>query len=54
LIGYLTRRVYFISLAICQNKADIDALLLKYEEFLMGNPENKKYLRDLSKGNQRK
>jgi ABC-2 type transport system ATP-binding protein len=35
------------------NKADIDALLLKYEDFLMGNPENKK-MRDLSKGNQRK
>jgi ABC-2 type transport system ATP-binding protein len=34
LIGYLTPEEYFISLAIYgQNKADIDALLEKYEEF---------------------
>ena len=50
LIGYLTAEEYR-----GQNKADINALLNKHEEFF--NDEilrNKKYLRDLSKGNQKK
>jgi ABC-2 type transport system ATP-binding protein len=38
-----------------QNKADVDALLAKHEEFFNGEIlNNKKYLRDLSKGNQKK
>jgi ABC-2 type transport system ATP-binding protein len=57
LIGYLTAEEYFYFIGDLrgQNKADIDALLTKHEEFF--NDEilnNKKYLRDLSKGNQKK
>jgi ABC-2 type transport system ATP-binding protein len=57
LIGYLTAEEYFYFIGDIrgQNKADVNALLLKYEEFF--NDEilrNKKYLRDLSKGNQKK
>jgi ABC-2 type transport system ATP-binding protein len=57
LIGYLTAEEYFYFIGDIrgQNKADVNALLEKYEEFF--NDEilrNKKYLRDLSKGNQKK
>jgi ABC-2 type transport system ATP-binding protein len=57
LIGYLTPEEYFYFIGDLrgQNKADVDALLTKYKEFF--NDEilnNKKYLRDLSKGNQKK
>ena len=57
LIGYLTPEEYFYFIGDLrgQNKADVDALLAKHEEFF--NDEilrNKKYLRDLSKGNQKK
>jgi ABC-2 type transport system ATP-binding protein len=57
LIGYLTPEEYFYFIGDLrgQNKADIDALLTKYEEFFNGEIlNNKKYLRDLSKGNQKK
>jgi ABC-2 type transport system ATP-binding protein len=57
LIGYLTPEEYFYFIGDLrgQNKADVDALLLKYEEFFNGEIlKNKKYLRDLSKGNQKK
>ena len=38
-----------------QNKADVDALLSQFEDFFHGEILNqKKYLRDLSKGNQKK
>ncbi len=57
LIGYLTPEEYFYFIGELrkQNKADVDALLKKHEEFF--NDEilgSKKYLRDLSKGNQKK
>lgn len=57
LIGYLTPEEYFYFIGDLrgQNKADIDALLEKHKEFF--NDEilnNRKYLRDLSKGNQKK
>ena len=46
---------YFIGDLRHQNKADVQALLAKYEEFFNGEILNKKkYLRDLSKGNQKK
>lgn len=57
LIGYLTPEEYFYFIGDLrgQNKADIDALLLKHEDFFNGEIlKNKKYLRDLSKGNQKK
>lgn len=57
LIGYLTPEEYFYFIGDLrgQNKADIDILLAKYEEFFNGEIlKNKKYLRDLSKGNQKK
>jgi ABC-2 type transport system ATP-binding protein len=57
LIGYLTAEEYFYFIGDLrgQNKADIDALLTKHEEFFNGEIlNNKKYLRDLSKGNQKK
>jgi ABC-2 type transport system ATP-binding protein len=57
LIGYLTPEEYFYFIGDLrgQNKADVDALLSKYEEFFNGEIlNNKKYLRDLSKGNQKK
>lgn len=57
LIGYLTPEEYFYFIGDLrgQNKADVDVLLLKYEEFFNGEVlKNKKYLRDLSKGNQKK
>jgi len=57
LIGYLTPEEYFYFVGDLrgQNKADIDAFLVQFEEIF--NDEvigNKKYLRDLSKGNQKK
>ena len=57
LIGYLTPEEYFYFIGDLrgQNKADIDALLATHEEFFNGEIlKNKKYLRDLSKGNQKK
>ena len=57
LIGYLTAEEYFYFIGELrgQNKADIDALLKKYEEFFNNEILNsKKYLRDLSKGNMKK
>jgi ABC-2 type transport system ATP-binding protein len=57
LIGYLTPEEYFYFIGDLrgQNKADVDALLLKYEEFFNGDILNsKKYIRDFSKGNQKK
>ena len=57
LIGYLTPEEYFYFIGDLrgQNKVDVDALLLKHEEFFNGEIlKNKKYLRDLSKGNQKK
>lgn len=57
LIGYITPEeyFYFIGQLRQQNKADVDALLSYFEEFF--NDEiigKKKYLRDFSKGNQKK
>lgn len=57
LIGYLTPEEYFYFIGELrgQNKASIDAFLKNYTDFF--NDEilgKKKYLRDLSKGNQKK
>lgn len=57
LIGYLTPEEYFYFIGELrgQNKADVDALLKKHEDFFNDEILNKKkYLRDLSKGNQKK
>ncbi|MFL9830034.1 ABC transporter ATP-binding protein [Flavobacterium sp. ST-87] len=57
LIGYLTPEEYFYFIGDLrhQNKADVDALLNEHEDFFNGEIlNNKKYLRDLSKGNQKK
>ena len=57
LIGYLTAEEYFYFIGDLrgQNKADVDALLAKHDEFFNGEILNsKKYLRDLSKGNMKK
>lgn len=57
LIGYLTAEEYFYFIGDIRNrnKADVDALLAKHEEFFNGEILNgKKYLRDLSKGNMKK
>ena len=57
LIGYLTAEEYFYFIGDLrnQNKADVDALLAKHEEFFNGEIlKTKKYLRDLSKGNMKK
>lgn len=57
LIGYLTAEEYFYFIGDLrgQNKADVDALLTKHEEFFNGEIlQRKKYLRDLSKGNMKK
>jgi ABC-2 type transport system ATP-binding protein len=57
LIGYLTPEEYFYFIGELrgQNKADVDRLLEGFEDFfhdeILGQ---KKYLRDLSKGNQKK
>ena len=57
LIGYLTPEEYFYFIGDLrgQNKADVDALLSQYDDFFHGEIlGQKKYLRDLSKGNQKK
>ncbi len=57
LIGYLTAEEYFYFIGDLrgQNKADVDSLMAKHEEFFNGEIlKNRKYLRDLSKGNQKK
>lgn len=57
LIGYLTPEEYFYFIGELRNrnKSDVDALLAKYEDFFHGEIlGQKKYLRDLSKGNQKK
>ncbi|HEY0045287.1 MAG TPA: ABC transporter ATP-binding protein [Flavobacterium sp.] len=57
LIGYLTAEEYFYFIGDLrgQRKGEVDALLLKHEEFFNGEILNsKKYLRDLSKGNMKK
>ncbi|PRP67697.1 ABC transporter ATP-binding protein [Nonlabens agnitus] len=57
LIGYLTPEEYFYFIGELrgQNKADIDALMEKHADFFNGEAiGQKKYLRDLSKGNQKK
>ena len=57
LIGYLTAEEYFYFIGELrgQNKSDVDSLLAQFEDFfhdeILGK---KKYLRDLSKGNQKK
>lgn len=57
LIGYLTPNEYFYFIGELrgENKESVDALLIQYKDFF--NDEilgKKKYLRDLSKGNQKK
>ncbi|WP_106792449.1 ABC transporter ATP-binding protein [Aquimarina sp. Aq78] len=57
LIGYLTAEEYFYFIGELrgQNKADVDVLLSGFEDFFHGEIlGQKKYLRDLSKGNQKK
>lgn len=57
LIGYLTPEEYFYFIGDLRgmNKADVDAFTLQFEEFFNGEIiGSKKYLRDLSKGNQKK
>ena len=57
LIGYLTAEEYFYFIGELreQNKADVDTLVAQFSDFfhdeILGQ---KKYLRDLSKGNQKK
>lgn len=57
LIGYLTPEEYFYFIGDLrgQNKQDVDNLLAQFEDFFHGEIlHQKKYLRDLSKGNQKK
>lgn len=57
LIGYLTPEEYFYFIGDLrkQNKADVNTLLATFEDFFNGEITGKrKYLRDLSKGNQKK
>ena len=57
LIGYLTPEEYFYFIGEIRgrNRADVDALLSGFEDFFNGEIlGQKKYLRDLSKGNQKK
>ncbi|MBC9796916.1 ABC transporter ATP-binding protein [Sinomicrobium weinanense] len=57
LIGYLTPEEYFYLVGELRgwNRADVDTFLKKYELFFNGEILKKqKYLRDLSKGNQKK
>jgi ABC-2 type transport system ATP-binding protein len=57
LIGYLTAEEYFYFIGELrgQNKADVDTLVAQFEDFFHGEIlQQKKYLRDLSKGNQKK
>ena len=57
LIGYLTPEEYFYFIGDLRNtsKAEVDELLAEFADFFHGEILNqKKYLRDLSKGNQKK
>lgn len=57
LIGYLTPEEYFYFIGELrgENKADVNALLANFQDFFHGEIlGQKKYLRDLSKGNQKK
>ena len=57
LIGYLTAEEYFYFIGDLrgQTKADVDEFLKQYEDFFNDEIlQKKKYLRDLSKGNQKK
>ena len=57
LIGYLTPEEYFYFLGELrgQNKATVDEFLKQFNDFFNGEILNaKKYIRDLSKGNQKK
>lgn len=57
LIGYLTPEEYFYFIGELRglNQADVDQFLKPFEDFFHGEILNgKKYLRDLSKGNQKK
>ena len=57
LIGYLTAEEYFYFIGELrgQNKSDVDNLVSQFEDFFHGEIlGQKKYLRDLSKGNQKK
>ncbi len=57
LIGYLTAEEYFYFIGELrgQKPSDVDALLAQFEDFFHGEIlGQKKYLRDLSKGNQKK
>ena len=57
LIGYLTPEEYFYFIGELRgrNKADVDTLLERFKDFFHGEIlGQKKYLRDLSKGNQKK
>jgi ABC-2 type transport system ATP-binding protein len=57
LIGYLTPEEYFYFIGDLRgkNKADVDAFLAPFEELFNDEILNKKkYIRDLSKGNQKK
>ncbi|UZH56613.1 ABC transporter ATP-binding protein [Salinimicrobium tongyeongense] len=57
LIGYLTPEEYFYFVGELRNrnKADVNAFLQNFDEFFNGEIlGRKKYLRDLSKGNQKK
>lgn len=57
LIGYLTPEEYFYFIGELrgENKADVDALLATFDDFFHGEIlQQKKHLRDLSKGNQKK
>jgi ABC-2 type transport system ATP-binding protein len=57
LIGYLTPEEYFYFIGELrgQSKSDVDKLLAKHSDFFNGEILNsKKYIRDFSKGNQKK
>lgn len=57
LIGYLTPEEYFYFIGELrgQNRADVNALLASFQDFFHGEILGQnKYLRDLSKGNQKK
>ena len=57
LIGYLTPEEYFYFIGELrgENRADVNALLANFQDFFHGEIlGQKKYLRDLSKGNQKK
>ena len=57
LIGYLTPEEYFYFIGELRHvsKTEVDGLLAEFEDFFHGEILNqKKYLRDLSKGNQKK